>query len=143
MRHEVRSFTRIAATGLGIYICYRLMTPFLPSITAAIALAVVFEPLQLAIESRLKRPGLAALLSVLVIALPVIAMATLIMQQVVMEAANVARIIEANVANGEWLREVQSYPWLAALSLAIERQVDITGITQTLANWLNVTAGPL
>ena len=129
------------AAAFGIYICYRLMTPFLPSITAAISLAVVFVPLQRMMESRLKRPGLAAMLSVLVIALPVVALVTLIMQQVVAEAASGAQYLEMKVTSGEWLREFQSHPWLAALSHAIERQVDISGTAQTLAQWLNVTAG--
>ena len=35
LRHELRSFMRMTAAAFGIYICYRLMTPFLPSITAA------------------------------------------------------------------------------------------------------------
>jgi predicted PurR-regulated permease PerM len=41
LRHELRSAMRMAATGLGIFICYRLLTPFFPAITAALALAVV------------------------------------------------------------------------------------------------------
>jgi predicted PurR-regulated permease PerM len=143
LRHELRSFTRIVATGFGIYVCYRLMMPFLPSITAALALAVVFTPLQRMIELRLKRPGFAALLSVLVIALLVIALTTLITQQVVTEATRGAQLIEMNVASGEWLRELQTYPWLAALSHTIERHLDISGAAQTLTQWLNVTAGSL
>lgn len=132
---------RMVASGLGIYICYRLMTPFFPSITAALALAVVFVPLQRVIEAMVKRPGLAAMLSVLVIAALVIALVSLITQQVVTEAAHGVEVLEQKLASGKWQQQLEPYPQLLAVQRAIERQVDIAGTVKTLAAWLNVTAG--
>lgn len=141
IRHELRNVARITATGFGIYICYRLMAPFFPAITAALALAVVFVPLQRVLESKLKRPGLAALLSVLVVGLLVIAVATLITQQLVTEAEGGVKFIEQKLASGDWQRQLEPYPQLAALQQVIAQKVDISGAVQTLANWLNVNAG--
>jgi predicted PurR-regulated permease PerM len=143
LRHELPSVARMAATGFGIYICFRLMAPFLPAITAALALAVVFAPLQRYSESKLKRSGLATLLSVLVIALLVIAMASLITQQLVTEVARGAQLIEMRLTSGEWLSKLHAYPRLAQLPQAIERQMDLSGAAQTLAKWLNTTAGSI
>jgi len=143
LRHELHSVMRMVATGLGIYICYRLLTPFFPAITAALALAVVFVPLQRLIESRLQRPGLAALLSVLIITALLIALVTVITQQVVTEATRGAQFIELKLTSGEWQSRLEAYPRLIALQHAIERQVDISGNAQTLAKWLNATAGSL
>jgi predicted PurR-regulated permease PerM len=117
------------------------MTPFFPSITAALALAVVFVPLQRVMEARVKRPGLAAMLSVLVIAVLVLALVTLITQQVVTEAAHGAEVLEQKLASGKWRHQLEPYPQLLAVQRAIERQVDIEGTVKTLAAWLNVTAG--
>ena len=36
----------LLATGLGVYLCYLLAVPFLPPLVWAVALAVVFAPLQ-------------------------------------------------------------------------------------------------
>jgi predicted PurR-regulated permease PerM len=141
IRHELRSVARMTATGFGIYVCYRLMAPFFPSITAALALAVVFVPLQRVFESKVRRPGVAALLSVLVVALLAIALATLVTQQVMAEAAGGVRYMEERLTSGEWQRQLEPYPQLVALQQLIERQVDIQGAVQMLANWLNVSAG--
>lgn len=141
VRHELRSVMRLTATAFGIYICYRLMTPFFPSITAALALTVVFLPLQSLIESRLKRPGLAAFLSVLIIALLVISLATLLTQQVMMEATRGVQLVETKLTSGEWLRQFQAYPRLMALQQEIDRQIDFSGTARTLETWLNETAG--
>ena len=36
----------LLATDLGVYLCYLLAVPFLPPLVWAVALAVVFAPLQ-------------------------------------------------------------------------------------------------
>ena len=64
------------STALGVYLCYRLILPFLSALTWALTLAVLFLPAHRWLASRVKRASLAALLSVLVVALIVAVPAT-------------------------------------------------------------------
>src|SRR5690242_14814156 len=77
-RSHVQTIVLLVATTLGIYVCYRMAAPFLPALAWALALAVLFTPLQRWLESKLKRIRLAAVLSVLVIGLIVVVGATFV-----------------------------------------------------------------
>lgn len=68
-RERVLTLVLLAATGLAVYVCYRLALPFLPALTWALALAVVAHPLHGRVLGRLGRPNLAAALSVALVAL--------------------------------------------------------------------------
>jgi cellobiose-specific phosphotransferase system component IIC len=41
-RGDIHMLTLMAATALGVYLCYRMALPFVPALTWALALAVVF-----------------------------------------------------------------------------------------------------
>jgi len=43
-RSDIHPLARMAATALGVYLCYRMALPFVPALTWALALAVVFMP---------------------------------------------------------------------------------------------------
>jgi predicted PurR-regulated permease PerM len=45
-RSRIQASILALATGFGMYLCYLLATPFLPALTAALALAVLFTPFQ-------------------------------------------------------------------------------------------------
>ena len=76
-RSHVQTLVLMGATALGIYLCYRMAVPFLPPLAWALGLAVLFTPFQRWVESKLKHPRLAAFVSVLVIGLIVVALASL------------------------------------------------------------------
>ena len=58
----------IAATALAIYVCFRLASPFLLSITWAVALAVLTYPLHNWLFKRIEHGNLAAISAVVLIA---------------------------------------------------------------------------
>lgn len=62
----------VAATALLLFLCWKLVQPFLDPIAWAIALAVISFPLHRWIARRVKKPGLAAVLAVFVIALLIV-----------------------------------------------------------------------
>ncbi|MDO8541498.1 MAG: AI-2E family transporter [Opitutaceae bacterium] len=142
-RSRVGTLLLIGATAGGIYLCYRLALPFLPAIAWALALAVLFAPCQRWLESKLKRPSLAAALSVVVIGLFVVVAATFVGQRLVVQAVKGAELIETKVKSGEWRRALEAQPRLAPLADAIERQIDLPGTVKTLATWLSTTAGSI
>ena len=75
-RNHIHVLELMAATALGIYLCYRMALPFMPPLTWALVLAVLFRPVHQWLASRVKRRTLAASLSVLLIGLIVFVPAT-------------------------------------------------------------------
>ena len=138
---NVRTLVLITVTALGIYLCIRLAAPFLPALAFAMALAVLFTPLQKWLEAKLKRPTLAAILSTVAIGVIVVVPLTFVGEQLVVQAANSAALIESKVKSGEWRRTLEAQPQLASIASAIEQRIDLAGTIKALTTWLSATAG--
>jgi len=137
-RSHVRTLVLMAATLVGIYLCYRLALPFLSAIVWALALAVVFTPFHRWLEAKVKHPNLAAGISVLVIGLVVLGLATFVGQQLVQEAANGTELIKTKVESGEWRHALEAHPRLVPLADWMERQ-NLPGTVMTVATWMTTT----
>jgi predicted PurR-regulated permease PerM len=124
-RSQLHVLALMVATALGLYLCYLMVLPFVPALTWALALAILFMPAHRWLESAVRPPSLAALVSVLVIGLIVIVPATFIGQRLVSEAVAGAETIRSKVESGEWQRVLDNYPLVAPLARQIERQIDL------------------
>ena len=142
-RSHVQTLVLMVSTAFGIYLCYRLAAPFLPALAWALTLAVMFTPFHRWLESKLKGPSLAAFVSVLVIGLIVVIPATFVGQQLVVQAAKGAELIEMKVKSGEWRRALDAQPRLAPLVDRIERQLDLPENVKALATRMSATAGSI
>ena len=140
---HVQTLVLIAATAIGIYLCYRMAAPFLPALTGALMLAVLFTPMQHWLESKLKRPSLSALISILLIGAIVVVPAVLIGQTLVKQAAKGAELIETKVSLGEWRRSLQAQPRIAPILEKVEQQLDLPTTVKDLTTWLSLTAGSI
>lgn len=137
---HIRTLVLMGATLFGVYICYRLAVPFLPSVAWALALGVVFSPLQQWLESKFKSPSLAAIIAVFVIALIVVVPATFVTQQLFQEATKGAEAIETKLKSDEWGKALEQRPHLARLAKLIEQQVDVPAAFKAGVAWLSTTA---
>ena len=135
-RGQIHALALLAATALGLYLCYLMTLPFVPALTWALALAVVFMPVHRRRESAVKHPTLAASISVLGIGLVVVVPATFMAHRLVSEAATGADTIRGRVESGEWQRVVDGYPGVAPFARWVESQVDLPGIITTIGAWL-------
>ena len=140
---HVQTLVLMAATAIGIFLCYKLALPFLPALAWALALAVLFTPLQRWLESKFKRPSMAAAISVLVISMIVVVPVTFVGQQLLLQAAKGAQLIETKVNSGEWRRTLEAQPRFAALAERIDRNMDLQGSVKSLSTWLSTTAGSI
>jgi predicted PurR-regulated permease PerM len=61
-RTNVQTIVLMVVTALGVYLCYRLVAPLMSALTWALALALLFVPLQRWLESRLKRYSVGVLI---------------------------------------------------------------------------------
>lgn len=138
---QARTLVFVALTAGGLYLCYLLAAPFLPALAWALALAVMFTPLQKWLEPKCTHPSLAAMIAVLVIALIVVVPAIFVGQKLVAQAVKGAQLIEVEVASGEWLRAIEAQPRLAKIAEQIERDFDLPGTVKSLAAWFSTTAG--
>jgi len=76
IRDHASTWFLIAVAGVALYLSYIIAKPFLNPIFAALVLAIVFYPVHARIDSRLRRPNLAASIStilvIFVIAIPAV-----------------------------------------------------------------------
>lgn len=135
-RRRLHALELMVATALGVFLCYRMALPFVPALTWALALAVLCAPVQRRLESALRHRGLAALVSVLGIALVVVVPAAFVGQQLVAEAVKGADTITARVESGDWQRLLEGYPSVAPIAQRITQQIDLPGTVSTVAAWL-------
>lgn len=110
-----RDWPRLAAlaalTLAGVLLCYLLLAPFLPAVTWAVALTVVALPLHRLIERVVRSRNVAAGVStgvvVLVIALPVTAVAA----QMANETRKAAVRVQEERNHDDWRQYVARVPW--------------------------------
>ena len=141
-RTRTRAFVLLAITIAGLYVCYLLMVPFLPALTWAMALAILFAPAHRRVEAKLSSPGLAAAISVVGIGLVVVAPLTYIGSRLVGEAAQGAVTINEKVASGEWRQVLEGHGALAPLAHWLD-QVDLPAAIGNVATWLTSTSASL
>jgi predicted PurR-regulated permease PerM len=141
LRPQLHVLVLMSATALGLYLCYRMALPFVPALTWALALAVLFMPVHRWLKSTVKNSNLAGSVSVLVIALIVIVPATFMGQRLVSEAAAGADVMRARVDSGEWQRLLDGHPRVAPFAQQLGQQIDLPGIIGTIATWLTSVAG--
>ena len=137
---HVHALVLMAATCVGIYFCYWMIAPFFPAFAWALALAVLFAPLHRWLDAGLKRPSMAALFSVLAVAVIVVVPATFVAERIVEQAAIGAERLRILIESGEWRRAFEAHPKIAPVGQWIERHFDLPGLVQTSASWLTNTA---
>lgn len=140
---HVQALLLIGATAAGLYLCYRLVLPFLAALAWALALAAMFMPLHRWLESKLRAPSLAAAISVLGVGLVVAVPASFLGQRLIMESARGAETLRVKVESGEWRRVLEGQPRIARLADWIDQQVDLPGTVRTLATGLTSAAGAI
>lgn len=140
---HVRTLVVLGATVAGVYLCYRMAVPFLPAVAWALALAVLFAPLQNWLELKLKRPGVAAAVAVMLIGLMVVVPVFFVGQRLILEAARGAQTVQARIDSGEWQRLLETQPRLKLWVERIETEIDVPGTVRSAATWLSTTAGAI
>jgi predicted PurR-regulated permease PerM len=133
---HIRALVLILATGAGIYLCYLLARPFIPALTGAVALAVLFAPLHRWLESRTRRPNLAATISIVLIVLVVLLPVAFVVDRIIAEADRAADALKTLVEGGVWRRALEAHPGIAPLGRWIDQYFDLPGLLQTAAAWL-------
>ena len=136
-RTRIRAVALALLTAIGIYLCYRLAHPCIPSLVWAGALALIFTPLQRWLEARVKRPGLAAVLSLVIVGLLVVVPATWFARKFAEQAITVPQNIQKQIAAGKWHIDSDEHPHVAHLLALVWHQVGTAENASTAMNWGN------
>lgn len=143
------SFSRIRMIALalfaavGIYLCYRLAQPCIPSLVWAGALASVFTPLHRWIEARVRRPNVAAAFSLLIIGLLVVTPAAWFAQMLAEQTTSVPENIQKQIAAGKWHIIGGQHPQLAHVLALVERQANSPENAPIATTWLQTALSSL
>ncbi|MBL8797225.1 MAG: AI-2E family transporter [Planctomycetia bacterium] len=115
----------LVVTAIVFGLCVALARPFLPALAWALALAVVAHPVHRSLSRRLTHQGVAAGISVVLVALLLIVPAVLVAQRLVTEAAHGVSLVRAQTANGAWRARLDEYPQLTPVVQWLEGNVDL------------------
>lgn len=137
---DVFVLARLAVTLAIIAATLFVAAPFLPALTWALVLAVMFIAPHRMLE-RFLPPSVAAGLSTLIVALVVVAPLLLVLERLVSEATAGVDYVQKTVQGGQWRTMLDAHPWLASLEHWIERRLDLQAILSQLgASLTNIAA---
>lgn len=88
----------MVATGIALYLCWRMLQPFVAVLSWATVLVVAFYPVHRRLLARTKRPGTSALLSCLLVVVTILIPVTLIIFALVHELSGFADNVKANLS---------------------------------------------
>lgn len=136
-----------AAIGTALYLCWLMMRPFLAVITWAAALAILGHPLHAWTERRMG-PNAAALLSVCLVAVVIVAPAALVTQRLFVELSESLRAVGPDLNSANLHTKLQQYPAIAKILEWIEARSDLDqqiragagAIAGKVSAWVGVSA---
>ncbi len=132
----LRVFTLVAITAAGIIACYLLAVPFIPALVWALSAAVLAMPLHRRLEARLKKPGLAAGISLVLIALLVVLPLAFLANALVGAGGAGITSLQEQVGGGDLQRLVQSH-WLTRnLITMAPAGLDLSSILASVTGWV-------
>jgi len=142
-RAHVHTLVMLAITLIALYLCFRMLMPFLSALAWALALAVLVLPLHRRLEARIKSANLVAAISVLVAALIVVVPVVLVTSSIMREAVDGAGQVQTQVTSGEWRSLLVEHPRLTALVDVIALEIDIPGTVTVASGTLTEIAGKI
>ena len=95
--NQARWIGILAATGLGLYLCWLMLRPFITVLEWAAVLVIVFYPVHKRLTKRIKRRGLSALLSSTLVIVVVVLPLVLLTMALTNELAGAARNVPARL----------------------------------------------
>jgi predicted PurR-regulated permease PerM len=95
---QARWLAAVAATAIGLYLCWLMLKPFIGVLEWAIVLVIVFHPVHNRLRTRIKRRSLSALLSCLLVIFTVVLPFGLLAMAVAKELANVVPNLPSQIS---------------------------------------------
>lgn len=133
---------RLAITLVFLVTTLLLTTPFLAGLVGALVMAVLFVNSHRRIEAWLS-PSIAASVSVVIVALIVVAPLWLVANRLIGEAVVGAAYIQEEITKANWRNYVDAHPWLRTVNTWIEAQIDLREVLRRAASFLTNSAASI
>lgn len=121
----------VAATGLGLYLCWLMAMPFLPAIVFSVTLAMLSTPLDRVLRRRFRSTGIAAavttVLVAFVIVIPLLVVLAVLLSEAVRGSDAIGSMIDAGIID----HVRAAHPALAPVVEWLNERVDIPEILRT------------
>jgi len=95
--NQARWLAVVAATGIALYLCWLMLRPFVIVLEWATVLVIVFYPIHTRLTTKIKRGGLSALVSSVLVILIIVVPFAFLTIALVNELAGMARSLPGNV----------------------------------------------
>ena len=95
---QIRWWVLLAVTAIALYLCWLMLQPFVGVLAWATVLVIVFYPIHQRLLKRLKKPGLSALLSCLLVILTILVPVVLVTIAVLNELSGAMNNLQATIA---------------------------------------------
>lgn len=142
-RNTIHLLLLITLSIIATLGCVLMSAPFLPALTWALTLAILFAPLQRRLEAKLGKVNLAAALCVLLAALIIVIPASFVAEQLISEASSSAQHLHSLFVSGHWRDSVNAHPLIAPAAHWLERQFDVANLMDSASAWLTQAAAGL
>jgi len=147
---DVFVLARLAVTLAFLSAAILISAPFLPALTWALVLAVVFIAPHRVLE-RFLPPSVAAGVSMLIVGLVIVGPLLLVIERLVSEAAAGVDYVQKAVQQGDWQMMLDGHPWLGSFQNWIARRFDLQAtfsqlgafVTNMAANFLRASTGQI
>lgn len=97
--NQVRWAAMLALTAIAVYVCWLMLRPFIDVLGWAAVLVIVFFPVHKRLAAKIRRPGLSALASSLLVLIVFIAPLIFLIASLANELTDAARSLPAHVAS--------------------------------------------
>jgi predicted PurR-regulated permease PerM len=124
-RERTAAFALAAATLLGIYLCFRLVEPFLPALTWALTLAIAGHPLHRWIATHIVPPGIAAALTATILFFIIVVPVLWVTQQIGAQLAGSFAALGEQGPSELWQSIIEANPRLGAMLSRITENLDL------------------
>jgi len=137
LAQPTRTATLLVATAAAVYLCWLIARPFIGVATWALALTVVARPWHSWLERRM-RPNLAALVTVLTVALGLIGPAVWLGSVLLQELGDIAKKLDAVFPSGDLGAGMDRYPQIQRVIEWLQIRMDFG---QELRRMAGIVAG--
>jgi predicted PurR-regulated permease PerM len=133
---RLRLYALIGATAIGLYISYLIALPFLPALLWALTAAVLAMPLQRRLEAMLKRPSLAAAVTLALLCVLVLLPLILVGNQLVTALVSGLTSLQEQAAGSDVRRVVEAH-WLTRRLISLApADLDLSSIFGNVTGWV-------
>jgi predicted PurR-regulated permease PerM len=132
-RNQLKLGGLLIATGVVLYLCYRILLPFFPALTWATALAVIAKPLHSLLDRRIKWRSVSSLLAVLIITVAIVLPLVFVTEQVVSEAVAAVRTVRSPEFRERADSYIGAHPRIKAGIDWLQQRIDLGQQLQNVA----------